>query len=123
MSGPIPIYLGARPLAAMTAADVLTTFPLSFSGKIVGFRSVVKVVTTDANGAATINLEIGTTNLSGGVLTLGFATFTPIGKVTEATAITGNNTFVSGDTLSIECSAITAWDDGEAEFWIDVVLT
>lgn len=123
--GPTPFYLGSRPLAAMTAADVLTTFPLNRPGKITAFRAVVKVVTTDNAAAATLNLEIGTTDLTGGVLTLGDGdtapTITPIGKVIEATAITAANTFVAGDTISIECSAYTTYNDGEVEFWIDVL--
>lgn len=127
MAGAIPFYLGSRPLAAMSAADVLTTYPLSFSGKIVGFRAVVKVVTTDATAAATLNLEIGAVDVTGGVLTLGDSntapTITPIGVCIEATAITALNTFVAGDTISIECSAYTAYNDGEVEFFIDVVRT
>ena len=97
----------ALQLAAMTtsAADLMTNFVMPHRGKILGFAFAVTTLGTGSGASQVLNLEIGTTNLTGGVLTLLLADATPLGKVTSATAITGNNTFAAGDTLSIEVAA------------------
>jgi hypothetical protein len=51
------------------------------------------------------NLEIGTTNVTGGALTLTLASQATIGTVTAATAITGANSFTATDTISLEMAA------------------
>lgn len=111
------LCLGIFDGADITAADLVTSLPLDGNGRIVRFFAVVLKVTTDTDADAVINLEIGTTDLTGGVLTIADVNdaTNPLdtkGEVKNATAITGNNLFQDGDTLSVEASGVTAFSDG-----------
>ena len=56
-------------------------------------------------GAQTLNLQIGATDVTGGVLTLGFASFdatADMGTIINATAITADNEVHIGDTVILE---------------------
>jgi hypothetical protein len=99
-------------LAGITNADVLTNFTPGFAGDIIGFDFIVTSPVTTAAKTAALNLEIGTTDVTGGVLTITSAAATPLGKVISATAITANNSFDDDDTISIEATAVTAFSEG-----------
>jgi hypothetical protein len=99
-------------LAGVTAADVVTAYPLDFAGTITAFRFITGTPVTTAAKLATFNIEIGTTNLTGGAIALTSALATPLGAIVEASAITAANTFASGDTLSIEAASVTAFAEG-----------
>jgi len=100
-------------LASITAAgDVLTTYTPGFSGTIEKVSWYQMVPVTTPTKAASLNLEIGTTNLTGGVIALTSATCTPMGAVINGTAVTGGNTFDSDDTISIEAASVTAFTEG-----------
>lgn len=88
-----------------SAIDLLTNWTPGFAFKILGFDFCVTVAGTGSSASQVFNLEIGTTNLTGGVLTLALADTTPIGKVTSATAITAANTGTATDTISLEMAA------------------
>lgn len=105
-------------LVEVTAADVVTDFPLPWAGKIIGFDFVVNKPVTTADDAASFNLEIETTDVTGGVIALTSANSTPLGKVISSTAITALNTFAKGDTLSIEASSVTAFAEGTGSFQV-----
>jgi hypothetical protein len=105
-------------LAGITNADVLTNFTPGFAGDIVGFEYIANVPATTASKTAALNLEIGTTDVTGGVLTITTALATPLGKVTAATAITANNSFDDDDTISIEATAVTAFAEGDGTLLI-----
>ncbi len=94
-------------LASMTtaAADLMTNWVPGFAGKLVKLEFVTTTLGTGASASQVINLEIGSTNVTGGVLTLLLADTTPLGKVTAATAITALNEFTATDTISIEVAA------------------
>jgi len=92
--------------------DVVTNYIAGFAGSITKFSFIVTTPVTTASKAATLNLEIGTTNLTGGVLSLTSANCTPLGAVVDATAITANNTFTSTDSISVEASSVTAFTEG-----------
>lgn len=108
-------------LADVTGAgDILTNKPCPlFYGKIGGIRGVVEKAVTTAAKLMDVNAEIGTTNLTGGVVALTSAAATPIGKVIAGTAITGNNTFKPGDTWSLEAANVTAFAEGRARIEVD----
>ncbi len=111
------IFIGHYLMADITAADVATTvWTATGIGKIVGFYSITETVTGDATADVTLNLEINATNLSGGTIVLGDtgdATAMDVkGGRQDSSAITGNNTFGDGDTVSIEASSVTDYDDG-----------
>lgn len=107
-------------LAKIADGDILTTFTPGFAGKIVKFSAITNDPATTALKTTTLNLEIGTTNLTGGVLVLTSANQTPLGKATDATAITGNNTFTSTDTISIEAASTTAFIEGSTVLYVQL---
>lgn len=99
-------------LASIANGDLLTGFTPGFAGKIVGFSAAVTAPATTAAKLSTLNLEIGTTDLTGGSLALTSANMTPLGAVVAATAITAANTFSASDTISIEAASTTAFVEG-----------
>lgn len=104
----IPIYL-----KNITTGDILTTYTPSFAGTITKVSVAVVEPTTDVDADATINLEIDTTDLTGGVVTIDDANMATLGTVVDGTAITGNNVFTASDTISVEGVLTNAFDDGE----------
>ena len=99
-------------LAKLADGDIVTGFTPGFRGRIKSYRFIVTDPATTAAKLSTLNLEIGTTNLTGGVLALTSANCTPLGAVVAATAITGGNVFGPTDTISLEASATTAFVEG-----------
>jgi hypothetical protein len=111
-------------LTAIPAGDVVTSYPLPGAGRIVGFRYVPQVVTTTAGDGMNLNLEIGTTNLTGGVLGLTSANTNALGVVVEASAITAGNTYAPGALLSIEgATGAGAFAEGSGTLHVDIELT
>lgn len=100
--------------------DVVTDYPLQGNGKIIQVAFVVTVPVTTAAKLATLNLEIGTTNLTGGVVALTSANATPLGKVISGTAVTANNVFKDGDLISVEASGVTAFVEGRGILLVTV---
>jgi len=101
-------------LARITSAtDVVTEFRPCLAGVIEDVQFIVTDPVVTGSKAITLNLEIDTTNLTGGVLALTSAALTPLGKVVSSTAITGGNTLVRESKLSVEASSVTAFADGE----------
>lgn len=114
-------------LAAVTAAgDVVTTYTPGFAGVIEKVDFVTTNPATTADKLATLNLEIGTTDVTGGVVSLtsatGGATLT-LGKVTAGTAVTANNVFDAEDTISVEASSVTAFSEGAGVLLIVIKCT
>jgi hypothetical protein len=119
-------HLGQRPqsvlsftmdLADITAATIFNAVP-GFAGSILKVFAVVnKAVTTGAK-AATITPQINATPVTGGVLSLTSANMTPIGAEVDGTAITAANTFTAADTIKLVASAVTAFVEGRATFYI-----
>lgn len=81
-----------------------------------------------AAGSQVLNLEIGTTNLTGGVLTLAFGDIDAVGDLANniaATAITALNEFVDGDIVTCELAVsgtgfTAAIDNVSFEIWADI---
>lgn len=79
-------------------------------------------------GAQTANIEIGTTNLTGGVISLGFADLDASGDMAtqiSSTAITALNEFSDGDILTLELITggtgfTAAIDNGGYEIFLDI---
>lgn len=105
-------------LASVSAADVVTNYPLGFDGTIESFAYLAGSPATTAAKLASFNLEINTTDVTGGVIALTTALATPLGKLTQSTAITALNVFTAADTISIEASAVTAFVEGNGTFLV-----
>lgn len=103
-----------------TTQDVVTDFAPGVDGIIEYFSFVTNVPASTASKTAAFNLEIGTTNVTGGVLTLTTVAANTMGKVTAATAITGANRITARDLLSIEASSVTAFAEGSGTFYVRI---
>lgn len=94
-------------LAAMTtsAADLITNYTPGYAFELLSLEFVTTTLGTGASASQVLNLEIGTTNVTGGVLTLLLADTDTLGKKTAATAITAANVGTAADTISLEVAA------------------
>lgn len=99
-------------LAKLANGDIVTTITPGYAGRISKMEFVVTDPATTGSKAATLNAEIGTTNLTGGALALTSANCTPLGNVVAAAAITAANKFSATDTISIEASSVTTFIEG-----------
>jgi hypothetical protein len=99
-------------LAGVTAADVVTSYTPGFAGRVKKIDFAVEIPVTTAAKLATLNAEIGTTNLTGGTVALTSANCTPLGAVVAGAAVTAANSFKATDTISIEAASVTAFVEG-----------
>lgn len=104
----IPVFLAA----ITVAGDVVTDIRPGVAGTLEYVEFVVTQPVTTAAKLATLNLEIDTTNVTGGTIALTSAAATPLGKVIAGSAITAGNTLVPESKLSIEAAAVTAFSEG-----------
>ena len=103
------------------AIDLLTNYVPGYRFKLLAFDFVTTVAGTGAGASQTFNLEIGTTNVTGGVLNVTLASTDTIGEVTAGTAITAANVGTAADTLSIEMAASgTVFTAGAGYFVIKI---
>lgn len=98
----IPVQLASFTTAA---ADIMTNFVPGYAFKVLDIQFITTTLGTGASASLVFNAEIGTTDLTGGVLTLALADATPLGNKKAATAITGANTGTATDSLSLEVAA------------------
>lgn len=109
----IPLVVPLPPLSTITAADIVTEIRPGIEGVIEHAEFVTTIAATTAAKAATLNLEIDTTNVTGGTIALTSANVTPKGAAIAASAITGANTLTRESKLSVEASSVTAFVEGE----------
>lgn len=99
----IPIQLAAMTTAA---ADLITEYVPGYKFKVLSVSFVTTTLGTGTSASQVLNLEIGTTNVTGGVVTItlaGASTGTDVlGKISAGTAITAANTGTATDALSVE---------------------
>ncbi|TGP93839.1 MULTISPECIES: hypothetical protein [unclassified Mesorhizobium] len=114
----LPFFFNLAEIAAN--GDLLTNYVPGYNFKIekVDWRQS-KAVTTTAK-LATINIEINTTDLTGGVVALTSAACTPAGVAVAGTAVTANNVGGPTDSFSIEASGVTAFAEGSG--WLLISL-
>lgn len=112
-----PVNLATIPAGA---GDVVTNFTLQGHGRITQVVAVVNEVGAGAGATRAFNLEINTTNLTGGVVTLTLANTATVGAAIVGTAVAGANEFNDGDTLSIEVAAGTVFTGGRVAFLVTV---
>lgn len=108
-------------LANITGSqDVVTDFRPGIEGYIESVSWVQNIPVTTAAKLASLNLEIDTTNVTGGVIALTSAAATPMGKVIEGTAITALNRLEKESKLSIEASGVTAFSEGSGSVLVRI---
>jgi hypothetical protein len=109
-------------MASIADGDLVTEIFPGVEGYIEHVWWVQEKAVTTAAKASTLNLEIGTTNLTGGVVSLTSAACTPIGVVIEGTQITANNRLVKSSKLSVEASSVTAFSEGSGTLYVRIRL-
>lgn len=98
--------------ADIADGDLVTTVAMPFAGRILKVYCVVEKAITTTGKSTDINLEIGTTNLTGGVVDLNSASGRALGYYVAGTAITAANSFKNGDTISVEAANTTSFIEG-----------
>ncbi|MER8380709.1 hypothetical protein [Mesorhizobium sp. M1399] len=102
------------------AGDVLTNYVPGYAFKIEKFDFRVSKPATTAAKLASLNMEIGTVDLTGGVIALTSANCTPAGAAVAGTAITAANVGTALSSFSVEASAVTAFVEGSG--WLIVQI-
>lgn len=113
-----PIQLSAMTTAA---ADLLTNYVVGFRFKLISISYDTTTIGAGAGGSQVLNMEIGTTNVTGGVVTITLAGTDTLGELVAGTAITANNIGTAASTLSVEVAAGgTIFTSGEGNLLIQV---
>lgn len=116
----IPLTSLATGLSTL-AIDLLTNYVPGYKFKLLKFDFITTVVGAGAGASQTFNLEIGTTNVTGGSLNVTLASTATIGVQTNGTAITAANTGSNTDSISIEMAAGgTVFSSGAGYFVIEI---
>lgn len=91
-------------LVALTAAaaDLMTNYVPGYAFKILAVDFVVTTLGTGAGATMSLNLEIGATNITGGVVNPTLANTATLGTLVTGTAVTAANIGTVASTLSIE---------------------
>lgn len=100
--------------ATIANGDLLTTYVPGYAFKILKFDARCAKAVTTGSKASDLNLEIGTTNVTGGII--GLAGTYALGAAQAGSAITAANTGTASDSISIEASNTTAFVEGA--FWL-----
>lgn len=105
--------------ADIANGDVITEAPLPpIFGKVNAWRVVCEKAISTGAKTATLNLEIGTTNVTS--TATAYAGTKALGVVTELTAPTAANEFKPGDKLSVEAASVTAFTEGRVKIEVDI---
>lgn len=110
-------------LATVADGDVLTSLPIPYNFRIESVDAYVTNEVTTGAKTTTLNVEIGTINLTGGVLTVDSTTAATLGAKIAGTAVTANNTGIAGAAISIEAASTTAHAEGQIVVVIVVTNT
>lgn len=115
------IQLGSLDFATVADGNNIIGFPMPYAGRVVSFFGVVREANVGAGGTVLLNLELGATDVAGGVLTWSTAEANTRGEVLAATAITGDNEFDEGTLLDVEgASAGGTRTSGKLDIFIKV---
>jgi len=103
---------------AIANGDLLTNYVPGYAFKILKVDARCTAPVTTGAKAATINMEIVSTDLTGGVISL--AGTYAMGAAQAGTAVTANNTGSSTDSFSIEASSVTAFAEGAFDVIVSI---
>jgi hypothetical protein len=112
--------LGSFDVTIAASANLATAILAPYHGEFRDFYAVIDGADlAGAGGDVDVNLEIGGTNLTGGVISLLIASPTAGTKV-AGTAITAANIFNEGDAIDIEATVNTAFTTGRVNLYAEV---
>lgn len=98
------VNFGSYDNADLVTGNVRTAQVMRFHGKILSVHAYVDKAFTGSGGTAALNLEIGGTDVTGGVVTVSTSASGTIGAIMAGTAVTAANVFHEGDTVDVEVS-------------------
>lgn len=110
-------------LAGISAANIVTGLTPGHRFKILGVYVVSMVAPTTASKLATVTTYIGSTAVTGGVLSLTTAALATKGTVLAGSAVTAANEGSATDTITLTGSAVTAFVEGSASIFIRIQNT
>lgn len=108
-------------LAGVTAANFVTGFVPGFAGRILSMQFVNTVVVTTGSKLASLNAEIDTVDVTGGVVALTSANQTPLGARVAGSAITAANKFTATSAIDFEAASVTAFAEGAGVLLVLVI--
>lgn len=109
---PVQIFPYLVNLATVADGDIFTGYTPGFRGRVIAVDAVVTQEVTTGSKLSTLNVEIGTTNITGGAVALTSANTATHGVLVAGSAVTAANTFTATDTISFEASSTTAFSEG-----------
>ncbi len=101
-------------LAGITAADIVTAFAPGHRFKILAVKAISIVAPTTSGKLATVTPYIGSTAVTGGVLSLTTAALATKGTVLAGSTVTAANEGSATDTITLTASSVTAFVEGSA---------
>lgn len=104
-------------LATLANGDTVTDWTPGFRGRVVKWWFETMVAVTTGAKAATLNLEVGSTNMTGGTIVLS-GTYAHGVIQAQASAFTAGTAFGNTDTLAIEAASVTAFAEGNGTLHI-----
>lgn len=110
-------------LASMTtsAADLVTNLTPGYKFKLLAASFTTTTLGVGSSASQVINLEINSTNVTGGVVTITEASTDTLGESSAGTSITAANTGSASDTISVEVAASgTVFTAGEGILFIRI---
>lgn len=110
------MLLGEYDAASITTGDVITGFQMSEYCVIIGFKAIVLTAITTTPCSVAFNLEINTTNVTGGSVAITAAK--AIDAIVSGTAITAGNVVYPTYAIDLEAAVTTAFTEGKLAFII-----
>jgi hypothetical protein len=107
-------------LAGMANGDVLTAFTPGYAFKILSVDWVQSAASTTTGKGATLTPKIGSTPLTGGVITLSNVSAYVAGLVVAGTAVTAANTGTAANTITVTASAVTTFTEGSGSIRVRI---
>lgn len=120
-SGRVTQWAFPMTLALLANGNIVTGFVPGFAGRILSLQTVNTAIVTTAAKAASLNAEIDTVDVTGGVVALTSANQTPLGARVAGSAVTAANKFSATSAIDIEASSVTTFVEGEAVLYVTVV--
>jgi len=117
---PRDIIVPFASMVTLANGDLVTDLVPGIAGYITHVEWVQGKAVTTASKLATINVEIGTTDLTGGVVSLTSALCTPLGKVIAGTRVTAANRIERNSKVSVEATSVTAFAEGDGYLRIKI---
>lgn len=117
---PIVLTVPFASMVTLANGDLVTDLVPGIAGYITHVEWLQGKAVSTASKLATINVEIGSTDLTGGVVSLTSALCTPLGKVIAGTRVTANNRLERNSKISVEATSVTAFVEGDGALRIKI---